>query len=166
MTYAFYIAHSTKGRTRIRWAGNDSDKTTISEVAENIAAIEGVGQAIPRITTGSIIIEHDATPWPTIQPQLTDQLSLQFTSPAPAHTHTGLEALNKRLDQVDGMLKGMNTDLKSLTVFMLVVLAITQAMRGQVMVSSASLFWYALSVASKARNNAGETLETAGDAAE
>jgi hypothetical protein len=64
------------------------------------------------------------------------------------------------------MLKGMNTDLKSLTVFMLVVLAITQAMRGQVMVSSASLFWYALSVASKARNNAGETLETAGDAAE
>jgi hypothetical protein len=75
-------------------------------------------------------------------------------------------ALNKGIDQVDGTLKGMNTDLRTLTVFMLVVLAITQALRGQVMVSASSLLWYAFSVASKARKSSDDTLEASVDASE
>jgi hypothetical protein len=87
-------------------------------------------------------------------------------TPAPVPAHTGLESLNRKLAQVDGTLKGINTDLRSLTVFMLSVLAITQALRGQVMVSSASLLWYAFSVASKARTSGSTPLDSAADIAD
>jgi hypothetical protein len=166
MTSTFYIAHSTDGRTRIRWDGDNSDKAVINEIAEHMTRIPGIDQAAPRIATGSIIIEHETIEWSAIEPQLTDKLSLEFTTPPRKPAITGIMALNKGLDQVDGALKGMNTDLRSLTVFMLVVLAITQALRGQVMVSSASLLWYALSVASKSRKKGAEALEASVDASE
>lgn len=166
MTLPFHIAHTTNGRTRIRWMGNASEKVVINDIAAQITQLEGVEQAVPRIATGSIIIEHDQATWSAIQTQLTDSLSLDFMTPAPVAAHTGLESLNRRLAQVDGTLKGMNTDLRSLTVFMLSILAITQALRGQVMVSSASLLWYAFSVASKARTSGSTPLDSAADIAD
>ena len=94
MTSAFYIAHATAGRTRIRWAGDVSDKASIVEVAENISDIQGVDQAMPRIKTGSIIIEHEQTDWSTLEPLLTDKLSLEFTTPV-ARARTGIDVLNQ-----------------------------------------------------------------------
>jgi hypothetical protein len=166
MSYTFHIAHSTDARTRIRQDGNISDKAVLSEIAEQMAQIPGVDQAVPRMTTGSIIIEHETVKWSAIEPQLTDNLYLEFSTPPRKPAFTGIMALNKGLDQVDGALKGMNTDLRSLTVFMLAVLAITQALRGQVVVSATSLLWYAFSVASKARKTSGDKPEAPVDAAE
>jgi hypothetical protein len=166
MTCTFYIAHTTDGRTRIRCSDDISDKTTISEIAEHMAQIPGVDQAVPRIATGSIIIEHETVQWSVIESQLTDKLSLDFSTPPRKPAYTGIMVLNKGIDQVDGTLKGMNTDLRTLTVFMLVVLAITQALRGQVMVSASSLLWYAFSVASKARKTSGGTPEAPVDTSE
>jgi hypothetical protein len=128
--------------------------------------IPGIDQAVPRIATGSIIIEHETVKWSAIEPQLADKLSVEFTAPPREPAYTGIMALNKRIDQVDDTLKGLNTDLRSLTVFILVVLAITQATRGQVMVSATSLLWYAFSVASKARKGSGGTFEASANATE
>jgi hypothetical protein len=166
MIYTFYIAHATDGRTRIRCGDDISDKAVISEIAEHMAQIPGVDQAVPRIATGSIIIEHETVQWSAIEPQLTEELSVEISTPPRKPAYTGIMALNKGIDQVDGTLKGMNTDLRTLTVFMLVVLAITQALRGQVMVSASSLLWYAFSVASKARKSSDDTLEASVDASE
>lgn len=154
MTYPFHIAHTTHGRTRIRWAGNPAERAVIDEIARQITDLEDVDRATPRIDTGSIIIDHEHTEWSTLATLLADSLKLEFTTPASVKTQTGLETLNKGLAQVDGTLKEMNTDLRSVTVFMLSALAITQALRGQVMVSSASLLWYAFSIVSKTRTPA------------
>jgi len=151
MSYPFHIAHTTHTRTRIRWAGDRGDRTIIDEIARQINDMQDVDQATPRIDTGSIIIEHEQAEWPAIAPMLVDKLKLEFKTPATEKAATGLKTLNNGLTSVDDTLKGMNTDLRSVTVFMLSVLAITQALRGQVMVSSASLLWYAFSIASKAR---------------
>ena len=150
MTHAFYIAHTTLGRTRIRWAGDAYDKTRIREVADTIATIEGVDQALPRMATGSIIIEHDQAEWSILEPQITDRLSVEFTAP---ESRRGLDALNQGLDKVEGTLKGLNTDLPSMAVLLLTVLAITQALRGQVMGNAMSFLWYALSIASMTRGS-------------
>ena len=166
MTYPFHIAHTTHGRTRIRWAGNPADRAVIDEIARQITDLEEVDRATPRIDTGSIIIEHEQAEWSTLAALLADSLKLEFTTPATVKTRTGLETINKGLAQVDGTLKEMNTDLRSVTVFMLSALAITQALRGQVMVSSASLLWYAFSIATKARDSADTSAaDTAADAA-
>jgi len=154
MTDCFYIAHATDGRTRIRWAGEAEEKVAVIEVAEWIAAIEGVTRTAARLASGSIIIEHDETDWPTIESRLKEELSLQFTPPVTPTERNALEVINLGLDQINRSLKGLNTDLGSTTVFLLVMLAIYQALRGNVMVSSFSLLWYALSIAVMARNSA------------
>ena len=160
MTYAFTIAHKTEGRTRIRWAGDASEKNRIGELAESIAGLNGVDRAVPRTRTGSIIIEHEHEEWPSIETRLCEDLSLEFKSTAAA-ARSGLQALNHELDRVDGALrKSINTDLPSASVILLLILAITQAIRGQVMGNSMSFIWYALSIAAKARNSADTGADT------
>jgi hypothetical protein len=160
MTYTFTIAHSTEGRTRIRWAGDVSEKTRIGELAESIAGLSGVDRAVPRMTTGSIIIEHEHEVWSSIEPRLCKDLSVAFR-PTAAATQSGLQALNHELDRVDGALrKGINIDLPSASVILLLILAITQAVRGQVMGNSMSFIWYALSIAAMARNSADTGADT------
>ena len=160
MTSAFYIAHATDGRTRIRWAGDTSEKTRILEIAENIADVPGVDKALPRITTGSIIIEHDEAEWPALEPLLADRLSLEFTKPAPPQSRSGLHSLNRGLDKVDEKLRSINTDLPSVAVFLLIMLAIAQALRGQVIGNSMSFIWYALSIATMTRGVSGTPPDT------
>ena len=163
MTLAFYTAHTTDGRTRIRWAGDAGEKAIVGEVAENIALIEDVDQALPRITTGSIIIEHDQVQWPALRQQLIDRLSLEFTAPSPPQARPGLATLNQGLDKVDNTLKGINTDLGSVTALLLIILSITQALRGQVMGNSISFLWYALSIATMSRDSASTQPDTTAD---
>jgi len=166
MTPTFYIAHSTSGRTRIRWAGDASEKTTIYELATDIANLHGVDNAVPRMTTGSIIIEHHETEWTTLQPQLTDKLSLEFSSAPPALRRSGAQVLNHRIDNFDGALKNMNLDVTSLTLLLLSVLAIIQALRGQVMGSSVTFLWYAFNIVSRARGKADQMLDDSSDSAQ
>jgi hypothetical protein len=54
--------------------------------------------------------------------------------------------------EIDEALKEMQLDLNTLTMLMILVLAIGQALRGQVMVSSASLLWFAYTIATRARD--------------
>ena len=150
MSLPFFIAHTTEGRTRIRWSGDAAEKSGIIEIAEHIAGVPGVDQALPRTATGSIIIEHDQVQWPVLEPRILEQTALIFCSP-PRPPH-GLQTLNIGLDKIDETLKGLNTDLSSVTVLLLTILAITQAARGQVMGNSMSFLWYALSIAAMSRN--------------
>jgi hypothetical protein len=152
MTPTFYIAHSSPGRTRIRWAGDASEKSRVTEYAAEIENLAETVTADPRMVTGSIIIEHDALPWSSLQARLTDQLSLTFTATPEAGKRSGTEALNKNIDDLDGALKHLNMDFDSLTLLILSVLAIIQAARGQVMSSSVSFLWYAFNLLMMARN--------------
>ena len=166
MSTAFIIVHATSGRTRIKWAGDSSDKAIISEIADNITGVQGVDKAVPRMTTGSIIIEHEQVDWPALESELADRLSLEFSTPAPAEPRTAMDTINQGLDQVNGALKGINTDLGSVTVLLLLILAVAQSLRGQVTVSPLSSIWYALSIAAMARNTAGETVDATAESIE
>ena len=160
MSAAFHVAHSTHGRTRIRWAGDAAGRTGVSEIAETIAGIRGVDRATPRETTGSIIIEHEQAEWPEIESRLADTLSLQIHAPALAEPRTAADTLSHGYGRVNGALRAINVDLGSLSIFLLLILAVTQAFRGQVMGSSVSFLWYAANMAMAARG----TARVAGDA--
>lgn len=166
MSGLFYIAHTTRGRTRIRWAGNTADRAGVVEIASQIAALEGIDQAIPRTNTGSIIIEHDPTDWAALESRLVHDLSLKFVSPPLVQPRTAMDTINRGVDQVNGTLKGMNTDLASVSVLVLLILAVTQAARGQVMGNAVSFLWYALNTANMARGAAGPTAEATADSVE
>lgn len=150
----FFIAHATTGRTRIRWAGDSKQKNSIRALAADIANIDGVDSAEPRIVTGSIIIQHEGQAWSTLQSRLTDQLPLKFTDAPAAFAHNGTQASNDSIGNIDGALKHVNMDLYSISILMLCAFAIVQALRGQIMSSSSSFLWYAFNLVMMARSRA------------
>lgn len=153
MTAVFYIAHSTSGRTRIRWVGDTSEKDRIGALSTDIEKLHGVDSAVPKMASGSIIIEHNDMDWSTLQPLLTDQLSLEFT---PTTRSDSVESVGHSLENIDGALKHVNMDLTSLTLLLLGILAVVQALRGQVMSTSSSYLWYAFNVFAFASRNKAE----------
>ncbi len=156
MTLAFYIAHTTIGRTRIRWAGDASEKSGIIGLAAKMETLDAIEKAEPREATGSIIIEHEQTEWSVLQPQLQEQFSLDFISTTPAVRRTGTQVLNQGLDSFDSALKNVNMDLGSVALVALSSMAIVQALRGQVTSPAGSYLWYALSLVAMARDKAGD----------
>jgi len=150
MSLLFYIAHTTHGRTRIRWASDEEQRHRVMEIASKLEQIDGILNVEARLVTGSIIIEHPETPWAEITPLIEQHTSIQFcTTPQPP-MRNGLQSLNTGLDKIDAVLRkesqnGM--DLKDLSFILLVMLAVIQALRGQVMVSASSFLWFALNVA-------------------
>ncbi len=152
MTLLFTIPHLTEGRTRIRWAGENDEKYQILDVAQTINDFPGVDHSEPRMATGSIIIEHPQIDWDSLKSELTRQLALQFTEPEPGQNYNAIATLNRGLDKIDEGLKTVNTDLSSITVLLLAILAVVQSLRGQVMTNSISFLWYAISIAAVSRN--------------
>ena len=166
MTAVFYVAHTSPGRTRIRWVGDAEEKASVLALAADIESLPEVDRAEPRITTGSIVIQHDGTEWPGLQAQLSDQLSISFAANPAAVKRNGAEALHHDIDLLDGALKRVNTDFDSITLLGLSVLAIIQALRGQVMSSSVSFLWYAFTLAMMARDKADKAKDDIPDPAE
>jgi len=154
MTPVFFIAHTTSGRTRIRWAGDAEYKADVCQLASAIAGIEGVDDASARLATGSIVIEHCDAPWPDLALQLNQELSIQFTSVPAAMRRNGIETFNKGLVDIDAALKKVNLDLDSLTLLTFSILAIMQALRGNVVSSSSSFLWWAYTLVAMSRNKA------------
>lgn len=154
MTYPFSIHHSLPERTRIRWAGDPGERGIVAELASSIEAMPGVLAADARPHTGSIIIEHEGIEWQNLRQSLDQELSLQFCDPATKPAETGLETFNRGVSDLDRKLHKADLDLTSMTFLFLMVMAVSQAIRGQFAVSGFSFLWYALTVASKARSPA------------
>jgi hypothetical protein len=164
MSLLFYIAHTTHGRTRIRWADDEEQKHRVAEIAAELEQIDGIITAAPRLATGSIIIEHPEIEWVEISPLIEKQAGLEFCPAPQPPTRNGLQSLNTGLGKVDGMLRKESQnamDLKSFTVMAMLMLAIIQALRGQVMVSAASFLWFALNVAMLSPSKPSDTGEIA-----
>ncbi len=153
MTLLFSIPHLTDGRTRIRWAGDNDEKFHILAVSETINDFPGVDHSEPRLATGSIIIQHPEVDWESLKSQLAQQLALEFTQPDQGQNLNAIATLNRGLDKLDDGLKTVHTDLPSITVLLLAILAVVQALRGQVMTNSISFLWYAISIAAVSRNS-------------
>jgi len=166
MTPIFYIAHRAPGRTRIRWAGDASEKASVFALAAEIENLNADIIADPRITTGSIIIQHEGLPWPSVETQLADRLSITILAGPPTVKGSGAAALYKDINRLDGALKHLNLDFDSVTLLMLSAAAITQALRGQVMSSSVSFLWYAFTLAMMARGKAASDPDPTSDATE
>ncbi|MFW2371833.1 MAG: HMA2 domain-containing protein [Gammaproteobacteria bacterium] len=160
MSQRFYIAHHTQGRTRIRWASAANRKSDVLDIAQTLGELDGVEYAEARPATGSIIIEHPETEWSQLQASMEQQCDLYFSTAVESPVGNGIQSLKEQLDKLNSLLREQSnnqTDLKNLTVNMLLILAIIQAARGQVMGSAASFLWYALNITTR---STGSTVDT------
>lgn len=149
MSEPFIIAHTTVGRSRIRWGGKRAERAAVREVAERVKALEGVQGVVSRLTTGSIIIEHPGMEWPALAQQLSDSVGLSLVKEGEV-IPSGMELVRQGLDGADDFLRHVSDErleLRGLLFSLLVSLAITQMARGRIMAPASTLLWYALDLA-------------------
>jgi len=145
---AFYIAHQVEGRTRLRVTERLADPDILSDQVAGLEALPGVFTVKARPATGSLIIDHEGTAWADIAEQM-EALDLAIVeAPQPAPTQ-GLQPLISMVNELDAGLRSStsgSTDLRSMTVLLILVLALTQALRGNIFGPTTSFLWYALNI--------------------
>ena len=153
MSYRFTIPHALAERTRIRWAGAADERDAVTELALRIGDLDGVSHAQSRPLTGSIIIDHHGIEWTQLARRLQAELSIEFEVDREPHRATGIERFNDGVASLERGLGRVDVDLPSLSLLLVLAMAAAQALRGNVATSSMSLLWYAMTIASRARDS-------------
>lgn len=159
MSTAFYVAHRTDDRTRLRLAERlpperaAEQREALLDVADELRMLlpdqHGLLQIDPRPDTGSIVIEHPHLPADAVAAAVQAAGGTLAEQPTAA-SRPGLSPLLASVHNADATLRAATdgaADLRTLMFLMLTGLAIAQILRGQIMVPATSLLWYAFDVA-------------------
>jgi hypothetical protein len=147
MSASVYVAHQTTSRTRLRVITSEKkDPHALSTVAELVETLQGVERAEPRPATGSIIIDHPELCTDELNAALVT-LPLEWGPPPEPDARPALLPLIGGMNTTDSWLNdtsGGRVDLGTLIILAMLSLALTQALRGNIMAPATSLVWYAL----------------------
>lgn len=146
MTASLYVAHQTAGRTRLRLAGQKINTADLAAIAELIATLPGVAAAEPRAPTGSIVIQHPGLATGQLNASL-QQLPFNWGPQPESDARPALMPLTGSMDSADEWLHdttGGRVDMHTAIIIVMLSLALSQAIRGNIMAPATSLVWYAL----------------------
>jgi len=152
VSLAFYVAHQTEGRTRLRVLDAIEDVGLFADIAERIAAFAGVEAAQPRAATGSLVVLHPLLAGAELLELLVDAGVVLQEQPRVA-ARPALVPLRERFDQANALVREASqgsADLHTLAFLGLGGLALMQALRGQTLTNASSLLWYAYQIANRA----------------
>jgi hypothetical protein len=138
------ILHSLPGRTRLGLLNGKGDQALLEKVVSGLKALPEVVQVAGNPVTGTILLHHNGS-FDSIAQQTGSLFSLApKVQPQRAVIQTrathGLDQLSKGLESVTGG----QVDLNGLLIVTFTLLAIQQAIEGQVMIPAATALWYAL----------------------
>jgi hypothetical protein len=141
-----YLIHRTRGRIRLRVPGLRYDDEGLARLSADLGRLAGVRGVRTDARTATALLSVDPTPAgdPLGRVAASGLLTL---SPLRPPLSPGLSALRRASDRADqgiATLTGGLGDLRTLLVLALVVLALRQWSRGQVMIPAMSLLMYAL----------------------
>lgn len=145
-----YLVHSSPGRMRIRIPSMRNNLEFFEHAADTLQTLSGVTSTRMNPRSASILVLHDG-----ITPDVLKNLA----------SETGLFEL--QLENIENSLININTIKeisgqalgvggtfsRSMFFYLLMGLAIRQAMKGQIMAPAISLFWYAFEILDHTRNN-------------
>jgi hypothetical protein len=148
VTTSLYIAHQTATRTRLRLHGyRETPADVPAAIATLIATLSGVDAAEPRPATGSIVIHHPELSVDELNEALhalpldwDEQVAEPPVQPALMPLTGGLAGADEWLHENSGG----RVDVHTLIIVVMLSLALSQAVRGNIMAPAASLLWYAL----------------------
>lgn len=145
MTVA-HVVHELGGRIRLRIPERRNDAAFFEMLAEYIGQTEAVDSVAVDALTASVLIHHQLPP-NALKSRLTKEFGLQLEpAPSPSKRH-GLAPLGQGVHALDEGLRKTSdgaADLRTLLFILLVMLAIRQALRGQIMIPAAALLWNAM----------------------
>lgn len=150
------VAHRLPGRLRLRLSALKNDAHALSEVASRVQAVPGIRGVEINVVTGSLLAHYEGKEAEVIQ-AIAERCGLRLTAMAAPTTglrgriEAGIRELNVGLQRVSGG----EVDLHGLLVVALTLLAIQQAIEGNVMIPAAALLWNAYQAARMAPPEAG-----------
>jgi hypothetical protein len=146
MTPKAYILHQVPGRIRLRVKEKRQDWSYFEEARRRLESLSGIAEVRVNATTGTILLLHPQRPFGTLEPQLRglELFDLREGSepetPALAPVLKGISTVGQA---IDGETSG-SIDLRTLLFVALVLLAVRQMMRGDLLGPALPLLWNAL----------------------
>ena len=146
MSPSAHVVHALPGRVRIKIPSKQGDMRYFSRLYEKLTSYPGMTAMHTNYMTESLLVEHPAMKLMQLQQyakkrQLFSLDDLEYRSKAVwEKASLGLEAIDSKLT---GITKG-DVDFRSVVFLVLLVLAVRQLFRGQILAPAATLFWYAL----------------------
>jgi hypothetical protein len=140
------IVHRLPGRTRVRIRGAGEDWPHFEAVREALLGLSGVDEVRINPRTGSALILHEGALVEEIEAHLkafelfefSDRVEIQID--ALEHLRAGARVVNRRLAEIT---TGRG-DLNAIVFIVLIVLALRQILRGQILSPAIALLWYAM----------------------
>lgn len=140
-----FAIHRTSGRLRLRIPDRRHDSDFFAELAQRLGAIPGVSDVAVNPATAGVLIRLDPDSGLDPLPSIEGTGLVQVTDGAPPLS-PALSAVRRgarRIDQAMEATTGHILDLRTLGFGFLVLLAVRQALRGQIAAPAVPLFWYA-----------------------
>lgn len=142
------ILHSLPGRTRIALPAGKGDLVLIERVAVELRRFPEVVESVGNPVTGAILLHHSGLIEPICvrarQAGLFElgppEVGRQGGGSVQERAAQGLRRLSNGLEAVSGG----EVDLNGVLIVTFALLAIRQALQGQVMIPAATALWYAL----------------------
>lgn len=138
------LVHRLPGRVRLKVDGRRRDAAWFDAVALELSLLDGVRAVDADPRTGSLLIRHEGS-LDTLLDELARRGLVRVDEREPRETPLALR-LGERLDRLDAHLKRASAgelDLGGAALLALLLLALVQALRGQVAGPAVSLLWYA-----------------------
>jgi len=149
-----HVMHRLGQRTRLRVPERRRDSAWFTQTASRLERVPGVLRVEARSLSGSLLIHH--RPDPALERRLaaTGRFRIRQEPAAmlPAPEPAAASCFGLSAQTLPGDL-GSKTDLRTLVILGLIILAIIQAVRGQVMVPALSLLFFAYNFSLATRDN-------------
>lgn len=130
-----HIVHQLKHRVRLRVPDQRGDPFWFEEVCEKLATLDSLSQYNTNTTTGCIVLHFPDSDWETVQDQVLALEVLELVD-APIADIPAMQPLLmgiKELDKTVASGSAGRVDLRTLAFLVLMVMAVRQIMRGQVL---------------------------------
>lgn len=145
MTTLAWVVHQTAERLRLRIPDRRYDEPWFADLGHRLAGLPGVRAVRVNAQTAGVLLRLDPA---TGRDQLAHIVSagllrIAGEGPVLSPSLAGLRRAVDRLDHALARVTGGHGDVRTLTFILLLILALTQAARGQVLAPATSLLWYA-----------------------
>jgi hypothetical protein len=136
-----FVAHAAPGRTRFKIPARRRDGQYFATVEQRLPKAPDVEQVQTNPLTGSVLIHHRGSP--EALHKYAEEQELFRVSTLGERASRLLAQRGKSLDRQLRELTGEYFDLRSITLIMLVSIGMVQVLRGQLVGSALTIFWYA-----------------------
>jgi hypothetical protein len=150
MNISAYLAHSSDGRIRIKVPSMRNDFDYFQQATDTLGTVAGVTTVRTNPRTASILVLHDDLTMDALSKYAMDADLFELQTISVESDIISLETIQALSAQA---LTIGGTFSKSMFFYLLMGLAIRQAMKGQLMAPAISLFWYAFEILEQANNN-------------